>query len=103
MLKRIKREKITLDKMIRIYCKHIHNCGNPPCADCNEIKEYAFKRLLNCPYEEDKPVCSNCTVHCYKPDMREKVRKIMRFSGPRILFRHPYLAIMHLLDEKLKR
>ncbi len=26
--------------------------------------------------------CSNCRVHCYSPDMRQQIKKVMRFSGP---------------------
>ncbi len=98
---RIRREKSTIEKMILIYCRENHNSTNTLCPDCNTIKTYAIERLLNCPFEENKPVCSNCEIHCYKPEMRAKIKKIMSFSGPRMLFKHPYLAIMHLLDEKL--
>jgi hypothetical protein len=87
--------------MIDLYC--LKNHGGNLCDDCNELKSYAVQRLINCPFGENKPVCSNCTVHCYKPDMRQRVRDVMRFSGPRMLFKHPYLAIMHLLDEKINK
>ncbi len=32
--------------------------------------------------------------------MRERVRVVMRYAGPRMLFRHPILAVRHLLDER---
>jgi hypothetical protein len=35
---------------------------------------------------------------CYTPDMRERIRAVMRFSGPRMLLHHPWLALMHLVD-----
>jgi hypothetical protein len=98
---RIRREIITIEKMILIFCRKNHHSTNTLCPDCNTMKDYAFERLLNCPFEATKPVCSNCEIHCYKPEMRAKIKKIMGFSGPRMLFKHPYLAIMHLLDEKL--
>lgn len=85
--------------MIDFYCSKKH--GEIPCDDCTELKNYAFQRLLICPFKDDKPVCANCTVHCYKSDMRLRIKDVMRFSGPRMLFNHPYLAIMHLLDEKI--
>lgn len=31
---------------------------------------------------ETKTFCSNCKVHCYKPEMREKIRDVMRFPAP---------------------
>jgi hypothetical protein len=30
--------------------------------------------------------------------MRERVRGIMRWTGPRMLWRHPVLAIVHMVD-----
>jgi hypothetical protein len=100
---RIRREWETIDVMIKYYCKKNHLKKELLCSECKELHEYAYQRLINCPFEEDKPVCSNCKVHCYKKDMREQVRKIMRFSGPRMLLNHPYLAIRHLIDEKLSK
>ncbi len=29
----------------------------------------------------EKTFCANCKVHCYKPEMREKIRAVMRFFG----------------------
>ncbi len=97
---RLGREKRTIGIMIDYYCMKNHG-EMKLCDECGSLKEYAFERLLNCPFEEEKPVCSNCTVHCYKPNMRQKVKEVMRYSGPRMLLRHPYLAIMHLIDEKI--
>jgi hypothetical protein len=97
---RIRLEQKTIDKMIHIYCKAIHNTNGELCVECRKLNEYAFQRLLACPFKEDKPVCSECTNHCYKPEMREKVKVIMRYSGPKMIFKHPYLAIMHLINER---
>jgi len=99
---RIKRERKTIDKMINLYCNINHGTQNILCADCQTLKDYAFQRLLNCPFHENKPVCANCSVHCYKQDMREKIKQVMRFSGPKIFFRHPYLSVLHLIDEKFR-
>lgn len=58
----------------------------PVCKECREFLLYAFERRLRCPLQE-KPVCKHCTVHCYKPGHREKVREIMRFSGQHLIRR----------------
>ncbi len=68
------------------------------CADCQELMDYATKRLEKCPYQEDKSTCANCPIHCYTDTMRERMRVVMRYSGPRMISRHPYLAVRHLLD-----
>ncbi len=30
--------------------------------------------------------------------MRERIRDVMRFAGPRMPWRHPYLTLRHMLD-----
>ncbi|MFR0987431.1 MAG: nitrous oxide-stimulated promoter family protein [Frisingicoccus sp.] len=52
---------------------------------------------------EKKTFCVNCRVHCYKPDMRERIRVVMRFSGPRMIFYHPGLAVWHLVSSKKEK
>ena len=100
---RIRREWKTINIMIRYYCRKNHSGNDNICKGCNDLIDYAYQRLLNCPFDEKKPVCSGCTVHCYRKDKRELVRKVMRYSGPRMLLKHPYLAVMHLIDEKITK
>lgn len=104
------KEQYVVEEMIRLYCRKNH--GRQPggrgqmCPDCQALLEYARQRSQKCPFMEEKTFCSNCRVHCYKPEMREKIRKVMRFSGPKMLLYHPVLAVWHLLcsrREKLKR
>jgi len=99
---RLDREYRTIRAMIEIYCRDFHNSRNGLCEECQKIEEYAKLRLMNCPFSEEKPVCAKCPVHCYKPDMRRKVKEIMRYSGPKMLMHHPILAIRHLFFD-LKR
>jgi hypothetical protein len=100
MKTRIEREKVTIQKMIRIYCRYHHHTKEDLCDDCHKLLDYAQAKIDHCVFGENKPVCAECKVHCYKKDMREKVRKVMRFAGPKMLFRHPVLAIMHLIDKR---
>lgn len=85
--------------MIYIYCAGKHGTSNRMCANCEELNRYAQKRLEYCQFGEDKPTCQKCPVHCYKADMKTKIRDVMRFSGPRIIFRNPYLAFAHLFKQ----
>jgi hypothetical protein len=95
---RLRREWRTIQAMIAITCRHRHGGGRRAlCAECQALHDYAELRLTRCPFGETKPTCGNCKVHCYKPEMRERVRQVMRFAGPKMLARHPYLALMHLL------
>lgn len=94
-------ESKTLEAMIKIFCHGQHsNNGEGLCPECGELLDYARKRLEKCPFQENKPKCSECTVHCYKPDMREKIRAVMKYAGPRMLYRHPVLSGAHYLAGK---
>ena len=105
---RIERERATVEAMIRLYCGRHHGGRNgggrnrPPCPECASLLGYATQRLSACSFGEAKPVCVACPVHCYRKDMRERIRVVMRWSGPRMILRHPYLAIRHVADS-LKR
>ena len=91
------REKETVSLMISIYCRKKHG-SKVLCSDCATLDDYARQRSDKCPFTETKTFCSNCKVHCYKPDMREKIREVLRFSGPRMIFHHPFMAIRHVIE-----
>jgi predicted amidophosphoribosyltransferase len=95
---RIKREKKTIQHMIMLYCRKLHHTSDGICTDCKELLEYAMRRLDRCPFQENKTTCTNCKVHCYKPSLREKIRQVMRYSGPRMTYHHPVLALLHCYD-----
>ena len=94
---RIEREKVTVSLMIRLYCKRKERNRNL-CSQCSELEEYAHKRLSACRYGEQKTSCKKCPTHCYRKDMREMIREVMRFSGPRMILYHPIESIRHLFD-----
>ena len=96
------REKETVSLMIRLYCRKKHG-SKELCAECAALEAYARQRSDNCPFMETKTFCSNCKVHCYKKDMREKIREVMRFSGPRMIFHHPIMAIRHVIESKKEK
>jgi hypothetical protein len=98
---RMEREGKTIKIMIGMYCRGFHH-RDYLCSECRSLEVYALERLAKCPFQEGKTVCSLCSIHCYKTEMREKIRKIMRYSGPRMILRHPYLAIVHLIDKRRK-
>jgi len=95
------RESRTIDAMIGLYCRS-HHKKTVLCPDCSELRDYAQKRLEKCPFQEGKTACAKCPVHCYKPDMRKKVREVMRYSGPRMMYRYPAMAISHIIDSRRK-
>ena len=100
---RITREKKTIDKMVHVYCKGKHGSkSNQLCDDCTEFLAYAFNRLDKCPFQEEKSTCGKCLVHCYQPQMREKAKRVMRYGGPRLIYKSPLLSLHHVFDGRKK-
>ena len=98
----LQREQATVVAMLRLYCRDHHGAqasdAEGLCAECATLLAYSRKRLALCPYGPEKPTCANCQIHCYGPRQREETRVVMRYAGPRMLLRHPVLALAHLLD-----
>ncbi|MUG46855.1 nitrous oxide-stimulated promoter family protein [Paenibacillus woosongensis] len=125
---RIRREKETVAHMMLIYCQGVHleaekrhsvidkgkkrmkvaDKNNPAkrtllCEDCYALYNYSQKRLTYCRFGEEKATCASCPVHCYAPQEQEEIRRVMRYAGARMLFRHPWLAFRHVLDGRTSR
>lgn len=98
---RIQKEKKTVEKMIRLYCEKKHSSSSGTlCTECQSLLEYSHRRLEQCRYQEDKPTCRRCPVHCYRPTMRDEIRRVMRFSGPRLALRAPIDWIRHQIHDR---
>ena len=95
---RITYEKESVALMIRFYCRRQHG-GNELCEECRALLLYAKARLDRCPFGNGKTACSACKVHCYRPDMQARIRTVMRYAGPRMLWHHPLMALRHLWRE----
>lgn len=125
---RIADEKKVVALMIRLYCRrHCRQQGrtaktdltgltgrnadtnqadnssrtatSPLCPECAALLDYALRRLDSCRFGNGKPSCRKCPVHCYRADMRERIRTVMRWAGPRMMLHHPIAATKHLLRE----
>jgi hypothetical protein len=97
---RLHREFVTMQRMVEIYCADHHVAGGAmPCPECGRFLAYAEKRLEKCPYGPSKPTCARCPVHCYKPEPRALASQVMKYSGPRMAWKHPWLSLVHFLDK----
>jgi hypothetical protein len=73
------------------------------CDECADLLRYAEKRRAYCP-KDPKPFCSYCETHCYTADMRERMREVMRYAGPRsILHGHAIDGVKHLIEGRRAR
>ncbi|WP_040890603.1 nitrous oxide-stimulated promoter family protein [Vibrio ezurae] len=94
------KEHNTVHAMITIYCAKHHHGQQGLCAQCTSLSNYAKTKLDRCVFGQGKPTCNQCPVHCYRPEFKQQMRAVMRFSGPRMLLTHPLLAIRHLMHER---
>ena len=90
----MQRESETVRLMIRLYCRS-HHGSSLPCASCDELFEYAERKVGLCAHGDEKPTCRRCTIHCYDAEHRNRIREVMRYAGPRMLLHHPIHAIRH--------
>ena len=97
------REINTIEAMINIYCRDCHDCREDLCRECAGLLNYTVKRLNRCPFIKNKPICSKCLVHCYKPEMSEKIGEVMRYAGPRMMQRHPILTLLHRFQDMINK
>jgi hypothetical protein len=101
--RRMHREQATMERMIALYCSREHaetddRDHDGLCRACADLRDFARRRLSKCPYQEEKPTCAHCPIHCYKPDRRRQMKDVMRIAGPRMLWRHPIFTIRHMID-----
>ena len=96
---RIEEEKAVVEQMIRLYCRKYEG-HDDLCPSCKELLDYAHSRLDRCRFGEQKTTCKKCPVHCYRPEMKERIRMVMRWSGPRMIIYHPIAASKHLMRSK---
>lgn len=105
VVRKRQREARTISQMVALYCagnhggdarEHVAACGEPVCSVCKELDDYANLRTMRCPRMECKTSCDGCPHPCYHPAMRERIRTVMRYAGPRMLTSHPVAAMRHL-------
>ncbi|HKI69453.1 MAG TPA: nitrous oxide-stimulated promoter family protein, partial [Verrucomicrobiae bacterium] len=95
---RLKREWKTVSVMIECYCRGLHHSASDLCPECQGLSDYACQRLRHCRFGTEKPTCASCPIRCYQRSRREQVRVVMRYAGPRMVWRHPFLCLRHWLD-----
>jgi len=94
------RELRTVEVMLACYCRGVHGRRGLLCGQCAALLDYATVRLARCRFGSGKPVCAKCPVHCYQPRMRDGIKQVMRYAGPRMILRHPVLTIRHFIDAR---
>ncbi len=100
-------EKHLISKMIHLYCCNKHAQKHKSlCDECRNLLNYAYDRIDNCPVIKTKSFCSSCAHNCYNNERRIQIKRVMRFSGKRMLFHNPIVTIKHLiktLEYKIKK
>lgn len=91
-------ESKIVSEMIHIYCRGNHHTKQNLCPECSRLLEHTQWRAAACPFIKTKTFCSSCSVHCYAPNMRLQIKRVMRYAGPRMLLRHPLLTLRHAVE-----
>ncbi len=102
-MNQIEYEQYIVQRMLLIFCKRNHETNGELCDSCAKLRDYALLRLEKCTFGNEKPACKDCPIHCYKPEMREKIREVMRFSGSRMVWYYPVDSIKHLFRKSRKK
>ncbi|MBI2831501.1 MAG: nitrous oxide-stimulated promoter family protein [Chloroflexi bacterium] len=108
---RVAKDMGTVADFVAIFCKEKHDGAKEPfpikderlrevlekkdlvlCPECSKLLQHAVVKLLLCP-QDPKPMCKKCTIHCYAPWYRERIREVMKFSGM-YLIKHGRLDMM---------
>ncbi len=84
--------------MVACYCRAHRPAGPVLCPKCQGLLDYALRRLERCQFGAGKPTCARCPVHCYQRHWRDQIQTVMRYAGPRMLWQHPILSLLHWLD-----
>jgi hypothetical protein len=104
MARKREHEKEIVGLMVGMYCHRHHGTQRGElCPDCWALLDYARERVDQCPRIEEKTFCSSCPIHCYSPARSQQIRTVMRWAGPRMIFRHPLMALRHLVIQKMGR
>lgn len=103
-IRRQKKHDIVV-QMVDIYCSgNKHKLDeNGKCADCDLLLRYSKSRTDRCPYINETLFCSNCPTPCYRPDMKERMRDLMKYAGPRLFFKRPFTVIWHMIYDYFTR
>lgn len=94
-------ELSTIQFMIELYCRKNHQAKL--CDECSNLLEYARKRIEYCPKMATKTFCCHCESPCYNQEMRQRIKDVMRYSRPRMIFYKPTLALKHLIQTRKDR
>ena len=102
---RTTRDRKILEAMGRIFCKAHHSGEKDPyglCPSCRETVEATLVRTAVCPYGHEGN-CQDCDIHCQRGEAQERIREIMRYAAPRMVFRHPLMTAEYLRRKAAKR
>lgn len=98
-MKRPDEDRRTVEAIGQIYC-HDHH-GNAErdsgglCANCREAIELTIQRTEACPHGHSGN-CEDCKTHCQHGQAQENIKKIMRYSAPRMAYKHPIMTLRYI-------
>lgn len=99
---RIKRDLRTLQAIGSIYCAahHVDAPKNPHgmCAECAATIAFTHDRASNCPNGHTGN-CADCAIKCNRGEQQQRIKAIMKYAAPRMLFKHPLMTLEYALKK----
>lgn len=97
------RDLKTLEAIGRIFCNAHHPDADRDeaglCPACRNTIDATFARTATCPNHQ-RSNCEDCAVKCQRGDAQARIKEIMRYSAPRMLFRHPLMTLEYLRKKR---
>ena len=85
--------------LVRLMIDKYYEKHKDELCEKEDLLAYVEKRLILCPHGDDKPFCASCKIHCYDEIHRARIKKVMKYMGPRMIFYAPLQSIRHLLEK----
>lgn len=93
------KDRRTLEAIGSIYCRGHHpgvakDTGGL-CPACRGTIEQTLDRAAACPYGHGHN-CEDCETHCQRGEAQQRIKAIMAYAAPRMVFRHPLMTLEYL-------
>ena len=100
------KDRAILEAIGTIYCRAHHaECAQDAaglCPECREVVETTLAKAQTCPYGHSGN-CQDCDTQCQRGTSKQRVKAMMRYAAPRMVYRHPLMTLSYVSKKFKKR